>query len=296
MAGRGRPKKKPARPCSICGEFKEHDAFYKNTNTIRFKSEKVPICKDCIRDYVYDRNKKINVDKLKELLIIIDIPFYQQELMSAELKEKDTVGIYFKNIQLNHSGEGYADGEQEIISKVVEADFDIDEEICKFWGGSDKYSASEIIELNELFMEFKEDFEISDCVQERTIKAICKAEIAADNALASNDIAKFNSLRKSISAMLGDNNMRMKDNKGENDNASIFGMAIKKYETEKPIPDPLFEWKKNDLIRKNIRTFYFGHLCKMIGLKNDFYDEYTEELDKYTVKVEDENEDIENED
>lgn len=285
MAQRGRPKKIPDRPCLICDEFKPHDAFYMNTNKRRFGAKRVAICKDCLRAEVYNSKKEVNVETFKELLMIMDVPFYRQEFESAVEAEKDTVGIYFKNVQLNHIGEGYAHGDQEAIQQIIADQFDLTDEIVRFWGGG--YTPSEYEFLNEFFIDLSDDFEINDSIQERLIKAICKTELAADKVLMQGDMSKYNNLRKTISMILDDNNMKPKNNKGMgDDNALVIGMATKKYENEKPIPNPLKEWVDNDIIIKNIRTFFTGHLCKMLNMDNEFADEYEAELAKHTVALE----------
>ena len=70
-------------------------------------------------------------------------------------------------------------------------------------------------------------------------------------------------------SLLGSANLKPVQN---NDNAladsQSFGTLIKKFEEEKPIPEPDPEWKDVDGIVKYITVYFLGHLCKMIGIKN----------------------------
>ena len=62
-----------------------------------------------------------------------------------------------------------------------------------------------------------------------------------------------------------------------------FGTLIKKFENEKPIPEPLPEWMDADWIRKYVVVWFFGNLCRMMGKENPYQEEYDEEMAKYTV-------------
>lgn len=281
-AKRGRPKKIPDSRCLICDQFKKYTDFYMHTNTSRFKSQRMAICKECLKNEVYDHNGEVDVEEFKQMLMIIDMPFYRSEFESAVESDKETIGTYISNVYLNHKGEGYSAGDQEAIQQILADKFELNDEIIRFWGTG--YTPNEYDFLNEFFIDLTDDFEVSDSIQERLIKAICKTELAADKVLMAGDMGKYNNLRKTISMILEDNNMKPKNNKGlDGDNAFVLGLALKKYEYDKPLPDPLPEWRKNDTIRSNIRTFFVGHLASMLGLQNDYAKEYEEELAKHTV-------------
>ena len=48
-----------------------------------------------------------------------------------------------------------------------------------------------------------------------------------------------------------------------------------------------------DNIGKYVRVWFFGHLCKALGIRNAYSEEYDEEIKKYTVERPDESEDSE---
>ena len=70
-----------------------------------------------------------------------------------------------------------------------------------------------------------------------------------------------------------------------------FGQLIEKWETEKPIPEPDEEFKDVNNIGRLIRIFFAGHLSKALGLKNSYSEEYETEMDRYTVRKPEEQED-----
>ena len=62
-----------------------------------------------------------------------------------------------------------------------------------------------------------------------------------------------------------------------------FGTLIKKFENERPSPEPLPEWMDADWIRKYVVVWFFGNLCRMMGKENPYQEEYDKEMAKYTV-------------
>lgn len=51
----------------------------------------------------------------------------------------------------------------------------------------------------------------------------------------------------------------------------------------RPIPEPDPELQDVDGIKKYITVWFFGHLCKMLGLNNSYSRLYTDEIEKLRV-------------
>lgn len=62
-----------------------------------------------------------------------------------------------------------------------------------------------------------------------------------------------------------------------------FGTLIDKWENTRPIPEIDEELRDVDKIGRYISVFFFGHLCKMIGVDNDYARQYEEYMNEYTV-------------
>lgn len=62
-----------------------------------------------------------------------------------------------------------------------------------------------------------------------------------------------------------------------------FGTMLKKFEETRPLPEPDPAWKDVDGIRRYIDTWFYGHLSKALGVKNENAAKYAEEVEKYTV-------------
>ena len=90
---------------------------------------------------------------------------------------------------------------------------------------------------------------------------------------------------KTFQDLLGSANLKPAQN---NDNTlsdtNTFGTLIKKWEDEKPIPEPDAEWRDVDGIIRYISIYFLGHLCKMMHIKNSYSKMYEEEMAKYKVE------------
>jgi hypothetical protein len=89
---------------------------------------------------------------------------------------------------------------------------------------------------------------------------------------------------KMFNDLLGAANLKPSQN---SDNALIdqntFGTLIRRIENERPICEPLEEWKDVDGIERYIDTYFLGHLCNLVHVKNDNSEKYLREMEKNTV-------------
>ena len=84
--------------CIGCNKIHPKGKFYKSFNSIN-KNGIYPFCKDFIKK-VYMNGKDINLEKFQDLLSQMDAPFIQ-EIWDSSLNDKnETVGMYFKNINM----------------------------------------------------------------------------------------------------------------------------------------------------------------------------------------------------
>ena len=63
-----------------------------------------------------------------------------------------------------------------------------------------------------------------------------------------------------------------------------FGVWIRRWENQRPIPEPDPELKDVDGIIRYISIWFLGHLCKMLGIKNTYCKLYEDELAKMKVE------------
>lgn len=103
--------------CTMCGETKKSGDYYQSYNPI-YQTGKIPYCKKCLKDMCNDNAGNINVEKVKQMLKIIDRPFIY-DLFKSSIKENgDTIGIYMKNLALNNKSDGWSSSIFEPICEI----------------------------------------------------------------------------------------------------------------------------------------------------------------------------------
>lgn len=264
------------------------DDFYKATNMELFKNGKMPICKHCLKEYVYTNNE-INIDKLKKILMICDYPFFQIEFKSAVEDERETLGTYFKNIQLNHKGATWASGDRDSINnlnicdnELVEIEFNLTPEIIKFWGTG--YANDEYLFLQEYYHGLIRVYDHSLPSQVNNYKNMAKTQLQANKCLSTGDLGGYDKTMKILSMLSGDSAIKPVQETGADKSLKGgYDAFIKHIEDDEPI----FDWEKDlghrDVIKNLLNIFFFGHLSKVLNIPNPFADEYDEEMSSYTV-------------
>jgi len=135
----------------------------------------------------------------------------------------------------------------------------------------------------------------NECVtktQEELFKTICIAQLnILEEQKRGGNVA---SAMKAFQDLLSSANLKpsQRDEKAIADQ-NTFGTLIKKWEDSDPIPEPDEAWKDVDGIGHYVRSWFLGHLCRMLGIKNTYSRESDEELEKYTVQPPEYNDDEE---
>ena len=107
--------KPPKKKCPICEKEKTTALnFYKSSSPMFAADGCVPICTNCVKNYIVDEDGSINLKRFKGMLQKLDKPLYfdvleasygqyrtqHPNMTEAEIQKngKDVVGLYFKNI------------------------------------------------------------------------------------------------------------------------------------------------------------------------------------------------------
>lgn len=265
--------------------------FYSASNTNIFTNGKMPICKNCFKEYIYIEGE-INIDRLKNLLMVCDYPFYAVEFKSALEDKKETLGTYFKNIQLNHKGATWVSGDMGKNSnldvdkngEIVENDFNVSAEIIKFWGKS--YTTDEYQFLQEYYHDLIRIYDHSQPVQINNYRNMAKTQLQANKCLSTGDMGGYDKSMKILSMLSGDSNIKpVQESSSDRVQKGGFDAFIKHIEEDEPILD----WEKDlghkDVIKNLLNIYFFGNLSKVLNIPNPFKDEYDEEMKSYTVQL-----------
>ena len=68
-----------------------------------------------------------------------------------------------------------------------------------------------------------------------------------------------------------------------------MGGWIQRWEEERPVPEPDEELRDHDGVVKYITTWFLGHLCKMLGIRNTYCKMYEDAIiERASIDTEDE--------
>lgn len=168
------------------------------------------------------------------------------------------------------------------------SDIQIDESVRSFWGAG--FNDAWYEELSSRYdywtSKFPNDFDL-DVGTQALLRQICILETQINKDLmAGKPVEK---LVNALNTLLGSANLKPAQNKKEEAlDASMenmpLGVGIKKWEDTRPLPDMAPEFKDVDGIIKYISTWFYGHLGKMVGVKNFYSKLYDKEIARLRVE------------
>lgn len=284
--------------CTCCGMVKKVNStnFYKSYSVIYKNSieNRMTICKDCVISIAEKFKIQYNSESraLYELCRLLDI-YYEKTLFDsackqakAKNKNSNIYQIYFQKVSSlpQYRDKTFIDSELFDSAKdEEELSEKIGRDVVEFWG-SVGYSQSDYDFLEKEYTNLTTRYECDSYAQEVLFQEIAnqRLDIKRKRAMGSSVDKEI----KTLQDLLGSANIKpAQENASMASEQLTFGTLIKKFENEKPIPEPLPEWMTSDWIKKYVCTWFFGNLCRMMGKPNPYKDEYEEEMDKYTVKV-----------
>lgn len=290
--------------CTCCGKMynKQKGNFpFSNSPLFAGNLGYITICKTCVDKYFltltdfYSGNEEKAFDRCCQLFDW----YYSDDILAATRKissDRSRIGAYPSKMQLpqyKKRGITYLDTVKDRAAQNIQDAEDLDsakEELAElkvrkrtiamFGMG---YSMEQYKFLQEQYDDWTNRCECKTKAQEEIFKGLCIAQLNIQ--IAQQTGGKVKDAIDTFQSLLGSANLKPVQN---NDNAlgdsQSFGTLIKKFEEEKPIPEPDPEWKDVDGIVKYITVYFLGHLCKMIGIKNNYARMYDEEMNKYKVE------------
>jgi len=297
--------------CSCCGKpyDKQKDNFPHTVSPL-FKGNNnySTICKNCTpklyTQFVdfFSGNEEKAIERLCQLN---DWYFGENPLNSSKKISADRLRIngYVSKLNISpNTGKTYSETLIERSSETVETFEDmkdkgskVQQKTVKFFGLG--FSEEEYQQMANQYDDWIGRHECKTKAQEELFKNICIIQVQIQKATQRNE--KVDGLMKTYQDLLGSANLKpVQTSENTIADQNTFGTLIKKWEDELPISEPDPKWKDVDGIRKYVNVWFLGHLCKMMGIKNSYSQEYEDEIAKYKVEKpeyfdEDENDDPE---
>lgn len=309
----GRPKKVVLYQCCSCGaQFQKQEGNFLTSSSTLYEANNgyLPFCKTCCERYYLEKLlPAFDNDEARSIEVMCSINdwYYSEDAfnMSKKLHDSQPGGvlcsIYNGRRRLNQvqkRGTTYMDTimqRREAASRIFTQDeaagnpFDpdanqiqISEEVFKMFGPG--YKPAEYEYLGEQYEDWTSRYEVNSKALEQCIQSLCVSQLNVRRAQQEGNQKAAADAMKSFQDMLTTAKLSPKQTQEDKlSQTETFGTLIKRWEDEQPIPEPTGEFADVDRIKKLVTVFFFGHLCKMFNLKNDYTDLYDEEIEKYTV-------------
>lgn len=286
-----------------CNEYVETN-FYKSFGNFFDNIGKIPYCKQCIEKfYQYYFDKYTNEgcltpeeNAVKRVCMAMDIYYTKANFDSAIKKIKQDninispMGQYMKTISLTqYRNKSYdntvSDDEKEklaisLMDMSNVSDRKIDEKTIRFFGAG--FTDEDYEFLKEEYDDWVARHECKTKAQEEVFKRICFKQLEILKATRRGEDTK--NLDATFQNYLDTAKLQPKQNSGDTtaDNQT-FGTLIDKWENERPLPEIDEELKDVDKIGYYIDTFFRGHTCRMLNVKNALSNLYSSMMKKFTV-------------
>lgn len=159
----------------------------------------------------------------------------------------------------------------------------VDEDDVWFFGSG--YTPLQYRYLREQYDDWCDRYDCQSKAQEEIFKSIVIAQLNVQKAQLDGDQKRWTDATKTLQDLMNTAKIQPKQ---RDDSALVeqntFGTLIKRWEEEKPIPEPAEEWKDVDGIKRYIGAYFLGHLSKMFKIDNEWSEIYDEEIAKHTVQ------------
>ncbi|MFJ7982444.1 hypothetical protein ACIQ1D_19460 [Lysinibacillus xylanilyticus] len=257
--------------------------FYNTTDIHFFPDGKIPICKNCC----YAMFDNDGFHGFQTLMRLINKPIYA-DIFKGDYRDY----IRIINSMPQYRDKTFADStlfddvrsnESKAKEKLTELSKEDFKELEIFFG--EGYNEKDYIYLSYEYDDYCNRYEVDSKALENLIKEIVITQLDIRKKRAVGD--KVDAQQKTLQDLLGSSNLKPVQETGANAvDQESFGTLIKKWENERPIPEPDEAWKDVDGIGKYVRTFFLGHLARLFGKEGDnpYKDEYEVEIEKHTVR------------
>ncbi len=288
-------KKEIYKMCSCCGEEKKvnSDNYYKSYSDMckANHENRMNICKECLLEMASNLTRKLN-NEYRALYRICQLTdtyvyenLYESALEQAKKQNSNAIKIYYQKVCSLPQFKGKTFADSPSINNTLTGNNPIDsgnveEDIVDFWG--EGFTDSEYRFLEKEFNKMAATYEMDSYSTESLFQEISLQKLDIRKKRKAGD--SVDKELKTLQDLLGSANIKpVQESAATSSDQVTFGTLIKKFENERPIPEPLPEWMDADWIRKYVVVWFFGNLCRMMGKENPYQEEYDKEMAKYTV-------------
>lgn len=275
--------------CLNCEKAKVDTNYYINFHSF-IKLDKFPVCKNCLNSYIEEAaDDNEYMDRIRVILAILNRPFINDlwnELGRDWRKYIRTISSFPQYSNLTFRDSDFFNEKNDIqYTSLSDDDNILDEydigELERFWGKG--ISIEDLHYLQNEYDKLINSYECDTYAMEMLFQEISHLRLTIKKKRLKGE--SVDKELKTLQDLLGSANVKPVQETGANAaEQATFGTLIKKWENERPIPEPDEEWKDVDGISKYVKTWFFGQLTRILGMRGEHTQEFEEELEKYTVK------------
>lgn len=251
----------------------EDSDFYRSYSSFN-KNGRYHICKNCIKEFVYDKNGELDIINFKAILKVFDMPFLNDVFNDASNAKGEFIGVYFKLINLNYRTLNW-DASDDKDNRNVDPNTDkiTDGDLYDKWGN---YPLEDLNWLERNYNEWVTNHDCGKLATRKLIMTICIKELEMKKTREKG--LSTEKLEKSWLDLLNSSNLtpRTMNYTNESESTKTFGIWLR--DIEKTRPCEYFEDKKIyedfDGIKSYIERFLFRPMKNLITGSRDFDKEF----------------------
>lgn len=279
-----------------------HSPMYRGTGFL-------PICGDCVDD-LYDYYRKLldnDKEAMRRMCMKLDLYWNEEIYKMAERtsgvhsRVKNYIG---KTNIIRYIDKTFDDTLREEAIAATQAEEErsradafsfpvpdpdegpeepVDQKVIDFWGPG--FTKDVYEEFQRRYDDWTGCKEVADPGERSLYKQICILETTI-----SRDAAQGKAIDKNVNALntlLGSMNLKPAQKKDDGDSElekMPLGVGIQKWEFSRPLPQTKKSLRDTNSIIRNITTWYLGHACKMVGLRNSYCKMYEDAMEQLRVK------------
>lgn len=288
--------------CYRCGmAFGRRDIYFSTSRSPLYRGVGyVPFCKSCVDKMYADYCEQLGDEReaMRRMCMRLDL-YWSDVIYDTVVRDRGVQdrmrGYISKANLLKYIGKNFDDSlaeEAEVSSnnaeiRIYQASPDgeivVAPNVVEFWGAG--YSPDFYADLERRYRDWTGGAEVTEPEDRSLYRQICLLE-----AIIARDAADGKQIDKNVNALnslLGSMNLKPAQRKDTTDSEleqMPLGVGIQKWEFSRPLPETPDNLKDINGTIKNITTWFFGHACKMVGLRNSYCKMYEDAMEELRVK------------
>lgn len=280
--------------CCRCGiAYSRQKGYFPVSHSPMYRgSGYVPICNECIEKMFEEYLKKFGDERaaMKRLCMKMDLYWNDsiydmvEKTVATHSKVRSYIGKANLIRYIDKTYDDTIDDESRSVISVTnipnvvlpeqnkQGEIEIPQEVISFWGPG--YTPEMYLELEqrrEHWMSRLPEGTKMDIGTDVLIRNGCMLELdITRNRLDGKSVERS---IKALNDVLGSLNVKPEQKRDSADadaERTPMGVWIQRWEEQRPIPEPDPELQDHDGVVRYVTTWFLGHLCKMLGIRNGY--------------------------